>query len=533
VKGSTVLADETGDDTTESTSENLITNGDFDAVQATTGWSLTPEGSDVSMSVGTNSGDSNNSTYVLKLYNSTTWSDDTPGCSVNLTQEIATLPEGSYTFKMSVMGGAGASGLSLILNGEVDSSSWVDKTVYTWGEWQDISFDITIDSGQTNYVIGIAPYVYSSNTLCIDNISLVKNEDDQDTSSETEEELLVNGDFESSIWDANNKGWITTPDAWDNFTDKVKDDTTQQKSDSQCLKVGFINDNTSISFSQSVTLAAGVYTISGYAKDLGTTTESATTESATTENETDTNETASTNKGTTIQFKLGTKELGTALTLTDTYQEFTGNFELSEETTCDISFLISGNESSEVYVDDVVLTKTGEYVVSIGSLNELINTVPTDYADLGFSSDSVEALKTALSDAESVVEKVESSDTTDSLQDDITAAYNALKDALANLSFDADLFVTEISDYDTDSIRGMDISSYLSIMKSFAQLKLDMEEAGATEEEIAKIGFKDWKGNVLDEAEFFQLLASAGVNYVRIRVWNDPYDTAGNGYGGR
>lgn len=29
-----------------------------------------------------------------------------------------------------------------------------------------------------------------------------------------------------------------------------------------------------------------------------------------------------------------------------------------------------------------------------------------------------------------------------------------------------------------------------------------------------------------------QLVAQAGVNYIRIRVWNDPYDEDGNGYGG-
>lgn len=28
------------------------------------------------------------------------------------------------------------------------------------------------------------------------------------------------------------------------------------------------------------------------------------------------------------------------------------------------------------------------------------------------------------------------------------------------------------------------------------------------------------------------LLKEAGVNYVRVRVWNDPYDAKGNGYGG-
>ena len=32
--------------------------------------------------------------------------------------------------------------------------------------------------------------------------------------------------------------------------------------------------------------------------------------------------------------------------------------------------------------------------------------------------------------------------------------------------------------------------------------------------------------------DVFQILAEAGINYIRVRVWNDPYDENGNGYGG-
>ena len=34
------------------------------------------------------------------------------------------------------------------------------------------------------------------------------------------------------------------------------------------------------------------------------------------------------------------------------------------------------------------------------------------------------------------------------------------------------------------------------------------------------------------QQDVFQILADAGVNYIRVRVWNDPYDENGNGYGG-
>ncbi len=78
----------------------------------------------------------------------------------------------------------------------------------------------------------------------------------------------------------------------------------------------------------------------------------------------------------------------------------------------------------------------------------------------------------------------------------------------------------------------MDVSSYLSIMKAYEKVRENMKAAGASEEEINKIGFKDKDGKVLDEQGFFDFLAKSGVNYIRIRVWNNPYDANGKSYGG-
>ena len=64
-----------------------------------------------------------------------------------------------------------------------------------------------------------------------------------------------------------------------------------------------------------------------------------------------------------------------------------------------------------------------------------------------------------------------------------------------------------------DFIGGADISSYISLKDS-------------------GVKFYDFDGNELDDQGFFNLLKSSGMNYIRIRVWNDPYDANGNGYGG-
>ncbi|MDD7177580.1 MAG: glycosyl hydrolase 53 family protein [Lachnospiraceae bacterium] len=68
-------------------------------------------------------------------------------------------------------------------------------------------------------------------------------------------------------------------------------------------------------------------------------------------------------------------------------------------------------------------------------------------------------------------------------------------------------------DLENDFIKGVDISS----------LEAELESG---------VKFYDFNGNVLDEAGFFEFLKECGINWVRIRVWNDPTDGNGNGYGG-
>ncbi len=47
--------------------------------------------------------------------------------------------------------------------------------------------------------------------------------------------------------------------------------------------------------------------------------------------------------------------------------------------------------------------------------------------------------------------------------------------------------------------------------------------------EASGVKYYNYEGR---EQDVFQTLSEAGVNYIRVRVWNDPYDAAGNGYGG-
>lgn len=74
----------------------------------------------------------------------------------------------------------------------------------------------------------------------------------------------------------------------------------------------------------------------------------------------------------------------------------------------------------------------------------------------------------------------------------------------------ADVFVQPVEGISDDFIRGMDASAVLSIEKSGAK-------------------YYGYDGK---EQDVFKTLAESGINYIRLRVWNDPYDADGNGYGG-
>lgn len=97
--------------------------------------------------------------------------------------------------------------------------------------------------------------------------------------------------------------------------------------------------------------------------------------------------------------------------------------------------------------------------------------------------------------------------------DDSQAVELKTVDKDGNYFKDKEVYVQKVEGLSDDFMKGVDISSFLS-------------------ESESGVVFKDFEGNDIDDQGFFDLLAESGVNYVRIRVWNDPYDEEGNGYGG-
>ncbi len=75
---------------------------------------------------------------------------------------------------------------------------------------------------------------------------------------------------------------------------------------------------------------------------------------------------------------------------------------------------------------------------------------------------------------------------------------------------ESEIFIAPIENISDDFIRGMDASIVLV-------------------EENSGVKYYNYDG---EEQDVFMTMAQSGVNYIRLRVWNDPYDENGNGYGG-
>ena len=75
---------------------------------------------------------------------------------------------------------------------------------------------------------------------------------------------------------------------------------------------------------------------------------------------------------------------------------------------------------------------------------------------------------------------------------------------------DGSIYIEKIEGFSDDFVKGVDISTVL------------VEEASGAV----------YKNENSEEEDLFKILSDAGVNYIRVRVWNNPYDEDGNGYGG-
>lgn len=338
-------------------------------------------------------------------------------------------------------------------------------------------------------------------------------EADEDLKTADSDNLFVDGDLGDGLnltFDDNGKAdfWSSgTPwkfgdgDDDENGTWKVLGENaiaynTWASNNTKCgLGISYNGKTGTIRMHQTIAaLEAGSYTVTGYIKN-------ATSIQAYFEDVTNTSDT---------------------YTVTDDFTQFEFHFTLDEaKPGYKVGFLITASKDAWVCLDTLSLTKDAseeeQKAKAVSDLKDLITACKALKED-DYTADSYAAFQTALTSAKETYDAVESDADSKTLAE-VKAAITALetaKKALVDASIvdtgTDGIFVDKLN-LSEDFIKGVDISSYMS-------------------ETASGVVYRGWNGETLDGQGFFNLLKDSGINWVRIRVWNNPYDANGNGYGG-
>ena len=514
---------------------NLITNGDFSADAS--GWILTTDlngTTNPSLTYGYDAAGGENAAYI---------SNNTGADShAYFTQTIGSLPAGTYKFTAYSMG-AGYSGMQAVVGNE-KVGTWVNPAVYSTDKssWAKLEYTFTVSEAKTDYVVGLYLWTYTGGQWTyLDDISLVAVSEQELAYNELQStisscESLVGSDYTAESWSTLQTA-LSTAQAITNTSElsEIQDAQTGLKAAIAGLealvievyKRDFNGDNetlsewnsslttsttsksevadsqwklwsaetTKVSLSTTVeNLSTGEYFLSFVAVGGEMTTENCKVflKASSQQNEKNIviNEWGGYDLTTTELFRL---ETDGSITIEMVYE------------------MLDTNGGGWCNLDDIVLYKKvtleEKKAYELAELNTLIAACDT-LNSANYSASTWTAFSSALETARAVA------NAEGSTLDDISTATKNLKSAKAALK-ESGIYVQKVEGLSNDFIRGVDISSYVSIT-----------ESGAT--------FKDENGNVLNDAEFFQLLKNSGVNYVRVRIWNDPYtaDSNKNGYGG-
>lgn len=156
--------------------------------------------------------------------------------------------------------------------------------------------------------------------------------------------------------------------------------------------------------------------------------------------------------------------------------------------------------------------------ITIGKLQELVDEAKKlkeeDYKRgwKDFTDALAEAEAVLKAEADSEADGTKEAPTDEQIREAYDKLLKAMEALVPKSAPDAEINVQKVALTD-DFITGADISSYIALKDS-------------------GVVFKDENGKPLNDAEFFNYLHDGGMNWVRIRIWNDPYDSSGNGYGG-
>lgn len=344
-------------------------------------------------------------------------------------------------------------------------------------------------------------------------------------------DLVKNGDFSQT-----NEGWTLDDLPYDSETWKYGYDIKQDSNnDSSALGIwkNQSTDSIDVSISQSVTLPQGTYKLSlrtagsaGTANMVASVGDLASVQLENTTGWTDWKVVETTKFTVTEETTVTVSVSGTMpANCSSIYLDDIVISKLSEESSISDKVVISANPTTVEAGGTVSLTATvtynGENVTSLTDSGVHLYWWPDQWAsghesglnDASFSQDdSLNTVVTLQSEGTYYI----AAELQDSDYKRIAIEYITITVTEPDTSdyVEADINVAKVENLSDDFIMGMDISS---IMSEF--------DSGVT--------FKDFEGNTINNVtDFCKFLKTCGVTHVRVRIWNDPFDTNGKGYGG-
>ena len=529
------------DEQTEGTwiATEYITNGDFETGD-TSGWSIDFTSCDngTSYIVKTDEWASNNKTSFLNYYNVT------DGNVLTISQTISEVPAGIYRLSFEQEGKELSSGLSVSV---ADVSMTLPATT-GWDVWADITTDaFTIEeAGDVTITIsGTVPAEYWGD---FDNFVLEQFVADENKPVEELELEVLDAAFEGSLWE--DGIWTVTPTTWDNteFTYFTYADNTWLVTGENQGTTSFkfwSQDAQEVTLLQEVDIPAGTYKVNSdfmgekgsvqvvFGDQQGTAVAMNGWNSWVEINDTFT--VTEDMKDATIGFKLALEAGGygyiDSISVTEVAEE-----EKDDEKTDENEFSASDDNYTVVVTVDNVTPENGDTIGMSAKITTVDGSEVTDLEAAGmklwwWTDIWMTGHEDGLNDASYTKDDegygLEASVTLPSVGTYYIVAeleYSGAKlqvvvPMITTKSEDdtpvtGEINVEKIKNLPEDFIMGMDISS---VMSEFA--------SGVT--------YKDFEGNTIDNiTDVCKLLAENGITHIRVRVWNDPYDANGNGYGG-
>lgn len=420
--------------------------------------------------------------------------------TVSIYQTIASLTAGDYTVTGWIKDTNSMTGNITVYRGEdiLDTDS-----LSITSDFQQFTSHFTLAEAETNYKIGFHITSEQGAWVCLDSLLLTK-----DATGETEStpeptatptldsNMLYSKTFEEGTNPADMSDWSQT---W-----SIDSSATSE------ADTGAGNDTTNV---------WNYY--SAMAQNLTATTTVTASEAG---NYKASFRTAGENVTGTISLSDGNNKVSAALSAEGwnvyTLAE-TESLDIAADTGLTITISLDFTAGGYLKVDDILVTKVSDDEIQAAkeAKAEELQSLITEYKALketDYTADSWKALQKTLTEGEKFLQVLGgdyTSTTVTEIEEKITNLKKAKDELKSATVVKAGINVEKVNGLTSDFIGGVDISSYRALKDS-------------------GVKYYDFEGNELDDAGFFKLLKASGINYVRIRVWNNPYDASGNGYGG-